>query len=160
SPIFGGMSSIELLSMLLGDENRDDKPVKAALEGLGYSNWKKYLHDGYIANTALPTAQVNLTALPPVSLTPSQASGSKRKENELEVVFHYSSHTYDGRFSNNPWLWETPDFLTKVTWDNYALVSPETALALGVKNDEMIIVKVGDRKPLKLPCYTMPGQAK
>src|SRR5262249_28022187 len=67
--------------------------------------------------------------------------------------------TYDGRFANNAWLWETPDFLTKVTWDNYALVSPETAQTLGLENDTMISVKIGERS-IKLPCYTMPGQAR
>src|SRR5262249_30064716 len=66
---------------------------------------------------------------------------------------------YDGRFGNNAWLWETPDFLTKVTWDNYALVAPETATMLGLDNDTLITVKVGERS-IELPCYTMPGQAK
>ncbi|NVB85296.1 MAG: 4Fe-4S dicluster domain-containing protein [Kofleriaceae bacterium] len=86
-------------------------------------------------------------------------AGSRRKNGELEVVYHFSSFTYDGRFSNNPWLWETPDFLTKVTWDNYALVSPETASSLGINNDDLITVKVGG-KTVQLPCYTMPGQAR
>jgi len=159
TPIFGGLSSIELLSILLGDEQSGEKLLKATFTELGHNDWRKYVHDGFVAETALPPAQVNATALPPLNLSPMQAKGSKVAKNELEVVFHYSSFTYDGRFSNNPWLWETPDFLTKVTWDNYALVSPETALALGVKNDELITVKVGDRS-IKLPCYTMPGQAK
>src|SRR5262249_47408787 len=70
-----------------------------------------------------------------------------------------SSASYDGRFANNVWLWETPDFLTKVTWDNYALVSPDTAAQLGIQNDELITVKVGERS-IQLPCYTMPGQAR
>ncbi|HEY5925631.1 MAG TPA: TAT-variant-translocated molybdopterin oxidoreductase [Kofleriaceae bacterium] len=158
-PIYGGQSSIELLSLLLGDELGGEKLVRDTLESLGHTGWKKSVHDGFVAETALPPAQVNLAAVPSRDLTPSQKTGSKRKNGELEVVFHYSSFTYDGRYANNPWLWETPDFLTKVTWDNYALVSPETALALGVKNDEMITVKVGD-KSITLPCYTMPGQAR
>ena len=57
------------------------------------------------------------------------------------------------------WLWETPDFLTKVTWDNYALVSPETAQTLGLENDTYISVNVAG-KSLEIPCYTMPGQAR
>jgi MoCo/4Fe-4S cofactor protein with predicted Tat translocation signal len=159
APIYGGLSSIELLSMLLGDELSGEKLVRDTLESMGHTNWKQHVHDGFVPNTALPAAQVTATALPPRDLTPSQQAGSKRKNGELEVVYHFSSFTYDGRFSNNPWLWETPDFLTKVTWDNYALVSPETAIAIGVKNDELITVKVGD-KTIQLPCYTMPGQAK
>ncbi|HEY5945100.1 MAG TPA: TAT-variant-translocated molybdopterin oxidoreductase [Kofleriaceae bacterium] len=158
-PIYGGLSSIELISMLLGDELSGEALVRSTLETLGATNWRQHVHDGFVANTALPAAQVALTALPPANLTPSQAAGSKKRNGELEVVYHFSSFTYDGRFANNPWLWETPDFLTKVTWDNYALVSPETAVALGIKNDELITVKVGDRS-IQLPCYTMPGQAK
>ena len=39
----------------------------------------------------------------------------------------------DGRYANNSWLQETPDFETKVTWDNVALVSPATAEKLGIR---------------------------
>lgn len=70
-----------------------------------------------------------------------------------------SSFTYDGRYANNAWLWETPDFLTKVTWDNYALISPETSTALGVANGDVVTVKLGERS-VDLPAYTMPGQAR
>jgi molybdopterin-containing oxidoreductase family iron-sulfur binding subunit len=155
-PLWGGLSNAEMLSLLLGDEKSGLELLKTALGNPG--NWKQLVHDGFVPNTAYPLAQVTPTALPQINLTPSQLGGSMRKANELEVVYHYSSFTYDGRFANNPWLWETPDFLTKVTWDNYALVSPKTAEQLGLTNDTMITVKVGDRS-IKLPCYTMPGQA-
>jgi len=160
APIWGGLSSIELLSLLLGDELSGESLVKSTLAELGATSWRKYVHDGFVADTALPPAQVSLAPLATKELTPGQQAGSKRKSGELEVVFHYSSFTYDGRFANNPWLWETPDFLTKVTWDNYALVGPETAQSLGIKNDEMISVKIGNGEPVKLPCYVMPGQAR
>ena len=104
-------------------------------------------------------APVTLGSMPQRQLTASEQSGSKRANGQLEVVFHFSSFTYDGRFANNAWLWETPDFLTKVTWDNYAMVSPETATTLGLENDTIITVKLGDRS-IDLPCYTMPGQAR
>ena len=39
---------------------------------------------------------------------------------------------YDGRFSNLPWLQELPDPITKLTWDNAALLSPTTAKRLGL----------------------------
>ena len=34
---------------------------------------------------------------------------------------------YDGRFNNNGWLQETPKPLTRVTWDNVAMISPAHA---------------------------------
>jgi len=156
NPLWGGLSNAEMLSLLLGEEKTSMELVQAALGNPG--NWKQLVHDGFVPNTAYPAAQVTPGAAPQVNLTPSQNAGSMRKANELEVVFHYSPFTYDGRFGNNAWLWETPDFLTKVTWDNYAMVSPKTATQLGLENDTMINVKVGDRS-IKLPCYTMPGQA-
>jgi molybdopterin-containing oxidoreductase family iron-sulfur binding subunit len=158
-PMWGGLSSAELLSMLLGDKLGSEVLVRGTVEAMNKGSWKQMVHDGFVPGTAFQPAQVSLAALPAFNLTPSQQAGSRRKNGELEVVYHYSSATYDGRFANNPWLWETPDFLTKITWDNYALISPETAQSLGINNDDMITVKLGD-KSMKLPAYTMPGQAK
>ena len=45
------------------------------------------------------------------------------------VVFRPSPAVYDGRFANVGWLQELPDALTKLTWDNAALVAPATAAA-------------------------------
>jgi molybdopterin-containing oxidoreductase family iron-sulfur binding subunit len=160
APLYGGLSSAEMLSVLLGDEKPGDELVRATFDEqkLNY-NWRLNVHNGFVPDTQLPVAQVQLAAPPQIQLTPSQQSGSRKKNGELEVAFHFSSATYDGRFANNAWLWETPDFLTKVTWDNYALVAPETAKLLGLDNDTIITVKVGDRS-IELPCYTMPGQAR
>jgi molybdopterin-containing oxidoreductase family iron-sulfur binding subunit len=47
-----------------------------------------------------------------------------------EVIFRPDPSIYDGRFANNGWLQELPKPLTKVTWDNVALVSPNTAQQL------------------------------
>ena len=84
------------------------------------------------------------------SSSKSQSGGTKRGNGDLEITFHFSSNTYDGRFANNPWLQETPDFLTKVTWVNFALVGPETATVLGLEYDTMITVKIGDRSSVEL----------
>lgn len=159
APLYGGVSSIEMCSLLLGQELGGEALIKAEHAARNIGNWKQNIHDGFVPNTALPIAAGLALAEITPSPTASQLSGSKRKQGELEVTFHYSSFTYDGRFANNAWLWETPDFLTKVVWDNYALVSPETATALQLDNDSMIAVKVGDRS-IELPCYTMPGQAR
>ena len=44
-------------------------------------------------------------------------------------------HCFDGRFANNSWLQECPDPLTKLTWDNAAVMSPATAKALGMVDE-------------------------
>jgi molybdopterin-containing oxidoreductase family iron-sulfur binding subunit len=160
APLFGGLASSELLSLLLGDEKTSYELVQDTFQNQ-LASWRQVVAAGYVDKSALPVAEVQLANLPPLQLSESQKAGTKPaslNDVHLEVTFHYSSSTYDGRFGNNAWLWETPDFLTKVTWDNYALVSPETANALHLENDTLITVKVGDRS-IELPCYTMPGQA-
>jgi len=64
----------------------------------------------------------------------------------------------DGRFANNGWLQELPHPVTKITWDNYAAISPATAKELGVKFEDMIEIKVGN-KSVKLPVVLQPGMA-
>ncbi|MEO6771840.1 MAG: TAT-variant-translocated molybdopterin oxidoreductase [Kofleriaceae bacterium] len=162
APLYGGLSSIEMCSLLLGDELGGAMLVSTDAKDRATKklDWRKHVHDGFVPNTQLATATdlaVGPLTLPP--LKASQLAGTKRGTSELEVTYHMSAFTYDGRFGNNAWLWETPDFLTKVTWDNYAMISPETSKALGVTNGDMVKVKVGDRS-VDIAVYTMPGQAK
>ncbi len=46
------------------------------------------------------------------------------RANGLEIVFRPDPTVLDGRFANNGWLQELPRPLTKLTWDNAALVAP------------------------------------
>jgi MoCo/4Fe-4S cofactor protein with predicted Tat translocation signal len=85
-------------------------------------DWRKWLHDGVIAETALPALAVaakwSPAGLPPVK--PASVD-------QLEFLFRPDPSVYDGRFANNGWLQELPKPVTKLTWDNAALVSPRTA---------------------------------
>ncbi|HUJ63672.1 MAG TPA: TAT-variant-translocated molybdopterin oxidoreductase, partial [Kofleriaceae bacterium] len=99
APLYGGLSTAEFLSALAGDELGGQQLVRQTHEAMHIGSWRQNVHDGYIANTALPIATPALAALPQFQPSPSQSSGSKRKNGELEVVFHYSSASYDGRFA-------------------------------------------------------------
>ena len=79
------------------------------------------------AGSARPAARPPQLTAEPARQAPCAGEGRARGRVPLLAVLRY-----DGRFANNAWLQETPDFLTKVTWDNYALVGPETAKELGV----------------------------
>jgi MoCo/4Fe-4S cofactor protein with predicted Tat translocation signal len=88
------------------------------------AEWRKWLHDGVVANTAAkPKAVAAGANLPP----PTSQSSS-----DYEVVFLPDPTVYDGRFANNGWLQETPKPLSKLTWDNAVYVSPKTAATLGI----------------------------
>lgn len=43
---------------------------------------------------------------------------------DIEVVLYQKVSVGNGSQANNPWLQELPDPISKVTWDNYAMVSP------------------------------------
>jgi molybdopterin-containing oxidoreductase family iron-sulfur binding subunit len=87
--------------------------------------------------------------------------------NALTLVLYPKVGMRDGRHGHNPWLHELPDPVTKVTWDNYACLSPATAQRLGVADGD--VVRVSDRGltptaalapglSLELPAFVQPGQ--
>ena len=90
-------------------------------------NWRKVVHDGFVPNTAAKAkaVSVNATFLSQPVTAPA-ASGN------LEFTILPDPSVYDGRFTNNSWLQELPNPLTKITWENVALISPKTAARLGL----------------------------
>ena len=64
----------------------------------------------------------------------------------------------DGRFANNAWLAECPHPVTKLVWDNAAMLSMATAKELGVWNDDLITIELRGQS-VTLPVWIKPGQA-
>ncbi len=62
-----------------------------------------------------------------------------------EIVFVRSYAMDDGRYMNNGWLQELPDPITKLTWDNAALMSPALAKHLKVETGDLIQVTVTEK---------------
>src|SRR5205085_10915488 len=89
--------------------------------------WRKSLHDGVVAGSAFAPLAATLKFGPASLPTPKPAPA-----NEMEFIFRPDPCVYDGRFANNGWLQELPKPVTKLTWDNAALVSPRTAEKLGL----------------------------
>ena len=65
---------------------------------------------------------------------------------------------HDGRFANNGWLQELPDPMTRLTWDNAAVMSEKTAGEIGVKQDDLVELSASDEKILA-PVLFLPGVA-
>jgi MoCo/4Fe-4S cofactor protein with predicted Tat translocation signal len=84
--------------------------------------WRKTLNDGLVVGSAFAPSNVSLK-FSPGSLPAVKAASP----DELEFIFRPDPCVYDGRFANNGWLQELPKPVTKLTWDNAALVSPKTA---------------------------------
>ena len=116
--------------------------------------WERSLHDGLMANTALPAIPPQLHAdfakQPPVAL--------QHQANELELVFRPDPTILDGRFANNGWLQETPKPITRITWDNAALMSPVTAVQHGLTHGDYVTLR-SDGHELKAGVFLVPGHA-
>jgi molybdopterin-containing oxidoreductase family iron-sulfur binding subunit len=76
----------------------------------------------------------------------------------LELIFQPDPTVWDGRFANNGWLQELPKPLTKLTWDNAALISPATAKRLGLHNEDVVELSHQGRT-VRAPIWILPGHA-
>jgi MoCo/4Fe-4S cofactor protein with predicted Tat translocation signal len=128
--------------------------------GLDYQTfWDKRLQDGvYGIEVESPelTANLNVDAA-------ASAIAANYKGSGVELALYYKVAIGDGTQGNNPWLHETPDPITKATWDNYLTVSIADAKEWGITEVEgkspRINLKVNSTT-LNLPVIIQPGQAK
>jgi len=134
APLYHTHSAREVLAAFsdkpgLSDYDAVRDRLKASQPGGDFEKfWRKSLHDGVVANTALAPVPG-----PPLKFTPASLSPAKpTAPGELEFIFRPDPSVYDGRFANNGWLQELPKPVTKLTWDNAALLSPATAERLGL----------------------------
>jgi len=152
-PIFKTKSAIEVLSLALGMTASAYEQVKAQSK-LADAAWRQALHDGLIAGSQAAAVKPALNAKAveaALAAAPKPAAG-------IEVVFAPSASTFDGRYANNAWLQEAPEPMTKIVWDNPALVSPKTAKELKLEEGSVIVVERGGRK-VEAPVLVQPGHA-
>ncbi len=138
---------------------------------LGSTNaWDKVLQDGVIA----PTTSTATAAFSAAKVADAASKIAMIKGADYEVVLYQKVGVGTGAQANNPWLQELPDPITKVTWDNYAMVSPALAkifIDLDVANkdskkdadkyevhpEKKVIRITVNGKVLELPTVIIPG---
>ncbi|MCE9670225.1 4Fe-4S dicluster domain-containing protein [Myxococcus stipitatus] len=117
--------------------------------------WEGWLAEGVIPGTRLPEVDARVDAAAVLAavraLPPASDTG-------LELQFVTDARVHDGRFGANPWLQEMPDPITKMTWDNAALVSPATASRLGLERGARVRLEARGRA-VEAPVLVLPGQA-
>jgi molybdopterin-containing oxidoreductase family iron-sulfur binding subunit len=160
-PLFGGRSAVEVLGLMVADKDRPGYDIvrdtwKSILGEAEFDKkWNRALHDGLLAGSELTEVAPDVKGAAAAFAELARAAGSA---SGLEIVFVPSPALHDGRFANNGWLQELPDPLTKLTWDNPALVSPTTAEMQGLANGELVRVEYSGRS-LELPVWILPGMA-
>ncbi len=112
----------------------------AAIGGVGDAAWKKFLRDGFLVDSAYPivaAASAKSAEADIAAANIEMAKAGEPTKDALQVVFATDASVYDGRWCDNAWLQEAPDPVSKLTWDNAALIAPKTAKELGIY-DEII----------------------
>jgi len=171
APLYGGKTAHELLAAFTDKPERTSYEIvrdywkRQNLPGDFEQVWRKALHDGLIAGTAFAPKSV------PLKEPKDWESGANRPgpaQSPLEIVFRPDPTIFDGRFANNGWLQELPKPLTKLTWDNVALISPATAerLGLGYEFGKLGGIAYADvvelhyqGRRVRAPVWILPGHA-
>jgi Fe-S-cluster-containing dehydrogenase component len=157
-PLYGGKSAVEVLSALAGSPSTDPLALlKESSRGAGVArdeeSWSAALRRGFVLGS--PPARVTAGPRPELLRSPAPTSGAA---GSIDVVFDRDPRVHDGSFANNGWLQELPDPVTKLTWDNAALVSPETARRLAVTDGDVLLLR-RDSRTLRIPALIVPGIA-
>jgi Fe-S-cluster-containing dehydrogenase component len=163
-PLFSGRTPSELLAVFTGEAYPDAHQLLHAswqgrYQGADFNRfWREALQTGLMAGTAAPLVPTRLRLDAIADGLAALADAPLPAETALEAAFLPDPSVYDGRFANNAWLLELPDPITKLTWDNAALISPGTAARLGVKTEDVLLLDLDGRK-MEMPALIVPGHA-
>jgi molybdopterin-containing oxidoreductase family iron-sulfur binding subunit len=157
-PLYNGHSAHELVAALQGNPRPEMlAPVRdfwraelaAGQAGDFAPAWTEALRRGIVPNSASAPVKPEPQSFRP---EPPRSSGG------LAVTFRPDPHVWDGRFANNGWLQELPRPLTRVSWDNPALIAPATAERLGLANGDVVTLRAGEHDA-RVAVWVLPGQA-
>jgi MoCo/4Fe-4S cofactor protein with predicted Tat translocation signal len=169
-PLHGGVSPLEFLGFL-GQDTNFEGIVTARDSLFGYELvrthwqtasgasdfdtnwWPRALHDGLVPGSQFANENVQVDGV-----AIATAVRAWQKPTGFEVVLRACPKMADGRFANNSWMQEIPDPLSKLSWDNAALISMATARTLGVENGDQLAITVSGAQ-LQIPAWIVPGHA-
>ena len=133
-PLFGGWSETRCAREVLAGLPKPTGPelVQETFKQIAkpadfVAAWAKFLHDGFLAGSAAEARAAHVQCGGGRRTAGEQIAERRRATDDFEVVFTACPKVDDGRYANNGWLQELPDPITKLTWDNAALISPATA---------------------------------
>jgi len=154
-PLYGGKTAHDVVQTLLDEPmlsayDAVRETAKPQIKGDFEKGWRAALHAGWIDGTAYTSAAAasKLASAPNVPAPTSKDS--------LEIIFRPDPSIYDGRWSNVGWLQELPKPVTNLSWDNAALLSGATLEKLGLEEDDIVELTVGNGK-VKAPVIVVPG---
>jgi Fe-S-cluster-containing dehydrogenase component/anaerobic selenocysteine-containing dehydrogenase len=165
APLYDGWSPLQALGVASGQGDKTPyEHVRQTVHSRYPSamferDFRKLLHSGLREGTT--TAGMTGTPLfhneIGKAITNAKAIPQLDAEN-LELSFRPDPALWEGRNANDLWALELPDPMTKLVWDNAAMISPATARKRGLASGQMVKLTAGDRS-LEVPVWVLPGHA-
>jgi len=166
----GGRSALDVLIGLTGFKGKAYDLVRQAFadrSGIAMSDptfeteFNRYKQRGFLPaekdkQIRKAKAQAELTLAQDVASLGKGVPLPTKDALELHFVPSYSLH--DGRFAMNSWLQELPDPITKLVWDNAAILSPNTAAEFGIATNDIAKITLNGRS-IEIPVFILPGHA-
>lgn len=125
------------------------------------ANWNRAVHDGtFTIDVASQTPDYNAT----VDVAAALQNVAKRSGGAMQLSTYVKGAMGIGNHAANPMLQETPDPVSKITWDNYVTMSRADMENLGLNTylgqaDAASVVKVtSNGVSVELPAFMQPGQ--
>ena len=161
-PLFQSRSDIEFVSLIIsGNDSRGYDRVRqtwqSVLKGDFEKKWRVVLHDGLLAEQKVDFVTGSPNGRDIAAAIASAPTPAVPKDSAFELDFR-PSNLHDGRYANNGWLQELPNTISKLAWDNAALLCPSTAKRLGIANEDIIRIDI-DGRSLDVAAWITPGQA-
>ena len=163
SPLYDGKSVHEVLSMLLGLFESSSYEIVRQTWNAGLAKdfetfWEQSVHDGVVSTSSDAVPQVTPIKEQSAPASESTSSSANLAADETYLLIRLDPTVAEGAWSNNGWLQELPKPLTKLTWDNAALVSPALAQRLVIANGDVVELHCQGQM-VEAPVWILPGQA-
>jgi MoCo/4Fe-4S cofactor protein with predicted Tat translocation signal len=114
------------------------------------TNWVEFLKGGFIN-------KADLEGNKPSRGFKGTVEKLADKKDGLVLTLYTTVALGDGTHANNAVLQELPDPVTKVTWDNFVAISPDTASKRNLKSNDVVKVTIASSQELILPIQIQPG---
>jgi len=126
----------------------------------GQKGWEALLQTGFVKAADKPAGSYpfsrDLNGVAQTIL--NQGNHPAAGEGKFELELYQNVAIRDGKRANNPWLQEMPEPVSKVTWDNFAAMSPTDMKKLGYSQGDIVTIDAHGYS-VALPILLQPGQA-
>ena len=125
------------------------------------AQWKAALSKGHFVGASLrPFGALTVRPAETVAAFPRNVPARPLAPDNLEMTFAVDPKLYDGRHANNAWLLELPDPMSKLVWDNAALVLARHGEGAR-RGERRRRPDRARRRPgsIEIPAWILPGQA-